>query len=794
MTRDLYPISVNCGLSNTYAHPKAAGALLSPHALAVKTNSSLSCFSCFFFFFTRGINQALTFRDKEKQSLYRYHSAKMSNQVAPQIDVGNLTVQGLGAFLPLLATLTADDVQPMAMIQMEQLGALFPINGEYAAKVPDYLQRCNSTRLDRLGVLVGWRKGDTASLMAKSAGGQAISLLSVCLMGLFPNSTRDGDRVGDILLTLSQRSLSRTFSLSSGDQLRQVVDQLASKLAIMGFGNLLAREAVWINDAYGQLNTPYPTKLLDGITAESAVELLHAISRALTEETLLVRISGSQGMAYILCLVKTMFPHDLLVTVENIVVYEGGRNNIILEISTSKDRDPTTIRLENVLKMNPSLALPIELDYRRIGLGGAGYFQWQGWVAHRLQLFFAEQGLNCPEEIRIACAQLLLRLPAEMKGSRLRMQPGGHNLLSSGLISLLGNYPNSRMIEICQQQFNILFFQLQDGTVSSAVENLEDVFKSKVHHAGGEPCHQDDRCYLKYGWTPDPMVGRSRICKRQLLWSAVRYALDTGLAAFFIDAGADATIRDNGSVGNLATSFLEMRRRPEKKCIISSQSLHNHIMQSIFGVLFSEEIAHRTLMQSDSSTAYPRLLLTMALDANKHVSYDLLDGRIQYNGRYHATLDNQVAGERWESRESLDATQNTVQASSAGVHSSIMFTLFERSNGLDLCCAVRFAGRETPVNVCDAIVSSFGLCDSRPCGHSRNTALSSRRVMDIITTSVECPQAFGKKIAIVQTAGNPTAQLLACEGSVDAIIQKLSCLNCAYDEAVERRIKKIIVG
>ena len=39
----------------------------------------------------------------------------MSNQVAPQIDVGNLTLQSLGAFLPVLATLSADDVQPMAM-------------------------------------------------------------------------------------------------------------------------------------------------------------------------------------------------------------------------------------------------------------------------------------------------------------------------------------------------------------------------------------------------------------------------------------------------------------------------------------------------------------------------------------------------------------------------------------------------------------------------------------------------------------------------------------------------------
>lgn len=59
----------------------------------------------------------------------------MPNEVSPQVDIGQLTLRGLGSFTPLLATLTADDVNPMAMIQMENLGAVFPINGEYARQV-----------------------------------------------------------------------------------------------------------------------------------------------------------------------------------------------------------------------------------------------------------------------------------------------------------------------------------------------------------------------------------------------------------------------------------------------------------------------------------------------------------------------------------------------------------------------------------------------------------------------------------------------------------------------------------
>jgi hypothetical protein len=108
----------------------------------------------------------------------------MPKDVVPQVDVGSLTLNGLAAFTPLIAALTADNVQPMAMIQLENLGSCFHTSGKFAAKVPDMLQRCSSTRLDQLGMALGWRKGDAASLMAQSSGGQAVALLCFCLKNL----------------------------------------------------------------------------------------------------------------------------------------------------------------------------------------------------------------------------------------------------------------------------------------------------------------------------------------------------------------------------------------------------------------------------------------------------------------------------------------------------------------------------------------------------------------------------------------------------------------------------------
>lgn len=134
----------------------------------------------------------------------------MSSDVVPQVDIGALTIRGLSGFVPLLAAFTADDVSPMAMIQLENLGSLFHVSGEHAAMVPDLLQRTPSQRLDTLGMVVGWRKGDAASTLAQSAGGQAIALLALSVRSLY--SYED---TGSILYQLSQKALARNLALSS---------------------------------------------------------------------------------------------------------------------------------------------------------------------------------------------------------------------------------------------------------------------------------------------------------------------------------------------------------------------------------------------------------------------------------------------------------------------------------------------------------------------------------------------------------------------------------------------------
>ncbi|KAI9686329.1 MAG: hypothetical protein M1822_003674 [Bathelium mastoideum] len=279
----------------------------------------------------------------------------MSGPVQLQADVGSLGLQGLGAFSTILATLSADDVAPMAMIQLERLGAIFHTSGQFAKQVPDMLTRAKSHRISRLAVTIGWRKGDSASLLAETAGDQAIALLAVVLRNLFHY-----DGFGELLYSLSRQLLSPQLAVASMKQLWKAADLLASKLATLGFGNFLAKQVVRICDAYQSLGTNAPTDLLDFLSVEGSVELLRSLGHALQEEDQLVRITGTCTMGHIVGLVLFLFPQDALITIENIVLHEGERQNILLEVSKVSP-GPAEIRLETRIK-GSLFSSPIKLQ------------------------------------------------------------------------------------------------------------------------------------------------------------------------------------------------------------------------------------------------------------------------------------------------------------------------------------------------------------------------------------------------------------------------------------------------
>lgn len=338
----------------------------------------------------------------------------MSGSVILQSDVGSLGIQGLGAFTNMLATLSADNVTPMAMIQMEKLGATLPVSGKHAESVKGLLQRCNNVRLDRLALVVGWRKNDSASAMAQSAGGQAIALLSVCLKSLFEDSD-----TGTILSRLCSKLCANSANVSSIPQLANVATLLGNKVAAIGFGNLLAHEVMRIQETYATLGySSGPPCLLEPLSIEMILDMLEKVSRALLQENEICRISGVCGMGLVVGMLQILFPCDTSLTIEGVVMQAVEHPKIRCEIADSEHDGFIRIHVETSISHTRPVNLPF--TDRKNGLGRYYHdlpysFHWSGWLADYLRLILTERDLIIDRSIIEACCDLLIYLPASIR-------------------------------------------------------------------------------------------------------------------------------------------------------------------------------------------------------------------------------------------------------------------------------------------------------------------------------------------------------------------------------------------
>lgn len=341
----------------------------------------------------------------------------MAGTVQAQVDVGSLSLQGLGAFTSVLATLSADNVSPFAMIQLENLGAMFPTNGARAEKVKMLLQRCSDVRLNNLAHVIGWRKNDTTSLMANSAGGQAVSLLSLCLTNLF--SREDTGVVFHRLCAAMSNSPTKKSDVASLSQLADAAGLLSGKLQTLGFGNFLAHETVKIYSVYTALGMTAPENLLrENLDVESVAYLLGLTSRALIEDNKICRVSGSRGMGYIVGLLLTLFPRTTMMTIEGTIIRNVENAAIKIEILSVPENAPTTIYLETIISETSPAKLPIEpvMSLATTTQNTLSYcrHRWSGWLADSLQTLFLNIGLECDQDILDACSEFLMLIPGRI--------------------------------------------------------------------------------------------------------------------------------------------------------------------------------------------------------------------------------------------------------------------------------------------------------------------------------------------------------------------------------------------
>lgn len=709
----------------------------------------------------------------------------MSRAVQSQADVGNLSIAGLSAFSSILATLSADNVVPMALIQMGELGAALPTSGEYADKVKSLLQRCSDVRLDHLAMVIGWRKNDSASLMAESAGGQAIALVSMCLTNLF--KTAD---TGTILGRLCSRLLSGSMNVSSMEQLADVAKLLSGKLNTLGFGNLLAKQVTKIHQVYEALGKPAPQDLLEPFDTESAIELLGSISRALREDQKICRVSGSRGMGHILGLLQALFCRNTFITVEGTIIQDIEHSSIFCEIIQRDRSEPTQVYLETCISTSEPIELPITIlqstSTQPQKLMMPYMFHWTGCIADCLQLNFLNCGFKCDQAVLDACCDVLVLIPntlsvlPTLSREQRRLQP-------VPLPALLGPLPRARICKICE---DILRSKPTTGQMDlgTAFSNLVAIVVGKVQRISCS-CPAGLECNWMAGWIADSdtrIRQQKKSCVLHHLWDAIGGALCSALWCFFINSGPNTTICPTTVEGRriitTAVTHTKFAARLEINEIVEN------VMRPVAYVYGKKGCV---AISSNSCTIYPTILKTLSVPSHQAVMFTLVEGNLVFEGRYHRRLDARPVRARPKTRKSL--RKDNIRSSHNEMHiGNPSLTIREAFDCLELLCSFKSSGLDTKVDLRSVISGYIGMRWSDTCHHpvTDHVDLDKDR---FVTTSAASPAALGR-LGVVMTRRNPVAQFLCCEYGYQAILVKNCCIDCAAEGIDLRGDVVFIVG
>ena len=709
----------------------------------------------------------------------------MPQEVQLQSDLGALSLQGLGAFTSILAILSADDVAPVALLQIEKLGSAFPTSGPCAEKVKGLLQRCSSVRLDRLSMVMGWRKNDTASLMGESAGGQAASLLCLCLVNFFKHE--------DAGLTLSQLSstmLPRGSNLAGVSQLAEVAKLLSGKLSTLGFGNHLAREVKRMLDSYEAMGKKAPSNLLEQFSIESMVEILQLSSRALMDDQRLCRITGSQSIGLIGGLLQILFHKDLSISIEGVEMQTATNAKILLEISSE---GPTTAYLEAQRKTLKGGILPIgtcELSGNYHGISRFEY-NWNGWLADNLTLTFSNWGYTCNQSIFDACHQLVLRLAphylvSSTFKSHLGLPQGSSN--SQSLSVLLGNRLVARLQTSCKTVLRSS--HTEDRTLQEAFDHLQKLVNTQLVAESCSCFHNTCRSWIDSS-SFDHKHNRS--CVRLQLWSAISSTVTTAIICAFIntDQNSVASPSQLHKLGTLSDMGAKILRREEKGAICVEE-YWDYIVNIIApDWLLDKKRGDLLATSSACCTVFPSVLRNFCVPQRQEVTFDCVEGRLIFDNRYHNRLDAKRV--RLRERKKLYPSRVPLEPTGLGKHNEEpLVTIREGFNFLELSCSIKYQGVNTQLDARSVTTGYLGMYWSDKCGHSSSRPLPSGHDM-YVETNIANPAVSGA-VGIVMTRWNPVAQFLACENGYQAVLIRDSCLSCATDSFTRTGPTVFIVG
>lgn len=704
----------------------------------------------------------------------------MANQVSLQSDVGSLGIAGLGAFTSLLATMSADNVQPMAMIQLEHLGTVLHVNGPYASRVPEVLKRVISHPVGRLSLTIGWRRGDAISTLAETAGGQAIALLATALVNIY-----DNEDYGMILSRLCSSLLPKSMPVSNPAQLADIAKMIAHKAAKLAFGNLLAQQTVRVLSAYDQLNLPKPLKdLFETPAEESIIQLFESLSY-LQKENHLVRFTGSIGALYIAAIVLFMFPCCTMITVETVVIHDNDDRRIIVEISAE---GPTRIQVETEVSLHqPLVSTPVISN----GYSGrvAPPLMWDGCLVEALRLEFGRHGLLLTQDFLESFCGFMVQIAPHIRLSDMGNMPSTDTKSRKTFKSMLGPHYRRHMATVCQA----ICHYTPDELTSDPVERWHHLVHVGERDLKPIQCDCGDGYPLILAWQ-----SRDGACPRHRIWRAVGHALSVGLMCFLLRPHGSVSInihlfkqsspplegrtllRTLSALGFSYPKAQEPRfsQRPSQIYSLFLDLLHD---PTIGGPYFCIGIS------SHGCSIYPTILDGFEIESGGILSFELHEGAFIHDGIYYQAL----SGDQGRTRELLYGTpaeqMSPITMSALEQPMSLTASLRRGFEEVLLRLDVYDSGHYFNVAAAEAILGLMCLDTTQSCEHSDKDALQAEYEGLVAVARVGMVPSPDRKVNVLMTWGDPIAQFLACGFGYtgDGHLLLNCCLNCGVRQAIE---------
>lgn len=736
--------------------------------------------------------------------------------VAAQADILGIpgaALNTIGFAQGLLRAVSADNANPNAVIQVQQIGSCFQSNGPWAAKIPDLLSRASCVRLERLSAWVGWAKDDTPAFMSQTTGGQTAALLCCALGSLYSKS-----RCGLLLYDLCRDILPADRQLSSPTQLGDVCMLLERKSACLGFGNHLALQVTRLRQCFFEAGLDVPRNLADTPTEEDLNHFLSGVCSALQDESLVLQVSGTRCVGTLLALTLAMCPEDISVRINREVLMSGLRDNIIFSVTT-EDGSSTQIHLETKLEKKKAGFLKrhiiAESQHER---NEELRFTCDGIFSSQLDLSLSMVGADSSQPLKLAISNCVASIAMEptadcfyssnrtyererlfpTQGLKVILGPKYRQTISQRLEKVLCCPSNT--LQSPKEAFNRLqntlrvVLPLKNCTCSSCkIGEIWDVTRHPKSHLNA---------YLPWIHCPVSRLWRdvAQITQAALLFLFLQYSLYTSLRSHFGDDTYPYLIDLFWSRFNKA-SYHEFKD-------IGPSWLHNHIIRLVGDsrVSYSEDMQKAICNSSGASTIYPATLEVPEISSPWVVQYELVDGRLHYQADSYDFIIPVMPGNkaakaliRPKAKGSIAKGVITVP-SGLGEHSSLIMTLrpalMQRSQALLLRCQIKQGNSTMEVNFLDMHLGLMSLNPADSCDHDLSTPFDSTKgKLIVIATSVMEPVASAKSlIGVTLTHRNKESQFLCCSETVTQLYQGDCCLPCAIAQARREHCKVVIGG